>query len=326
MISTVAFFSPVTGLVVGVLGLSDPPEMSFSSSISPVVDGSLLLMGSSSCSTTLLPLLLAVLFEFFDNSPMTTKIPHIINPTSTTGIIILIRLNFFLVFCFFIEVKPPYLVIVAQIGLRGKGCVDICGRVIIIAMKSKAKIKKRRVSVFVDASNVWEAQKTRGRFLDFEKLANFLKRFYETDSFRFYYYTAYPEEGTRAYSTATKHRFFTYLNKGLGFVVRKKPLKRIRTSDGLVEGIYEKGNMDVEMAIDVVSAIGSYDIALFFSGDSDFLALIRFIRSRNKKVFVYSSKNNVSREMRTGADGYVDLLDIEEDIWGNELRKREIKP
>lgn len=193
-------------------------------------------------------------------------------------------------------------------------------------MKKKSKTKKDRIAVFIDASNVWEAQKTQGKFLDFEKLTRHLKNLYKTDSFRIYYYTAYPEEGTRAYSTATKHRFFTYLSKGLGFIVRKKPLKRIRTSDDEVEGFYEKGNMDVEMAIDVVSAIDNYDTALFFSGDSDFLALIRFIKSRGKKVFVYSSKNNVSREMRTGADGYIDLLQITTDIWGNKLQKRPIRP
>jgi len=41
-----------------------------------------------------------------------------------------------------------------------------------------------------------------------------------------FYYTAYPAEGTRSYSLDGKHKFFTFLKKGLGFVVRKKELKR----------------------------------------------------------------------------------------------------
>ena len=37
------------------------------------------------------------------------------------------------------------------------------------------------------------------------------------------------------------------------------------------------------------------------------------------------SKNNVSEELRTGADGYTDVLKIEDDIWGRELKYRSEK-
>jgi uncharacterized LabA/DUF88 family protein len=80
--------------------------------------------------------------------------------------------------------------------------------------------------------------------------------------------------------------------------------------------------MDVEMAIDVVHHISKYDTAVFFSGDSDFLALVRYIHSRGKEIYVFSSKNNVSQELRTGADGYTDLLGIQDDIWGSKIQRR----
>ena len=32
------------------------------------------------------------------------------------------------------------------------------------------------VYVFIDASNLWEAQKAKGRFFDYEKLRNFIKK------------------------------------------------------------------------------------------------------------------------------------------------------
>ena len=35
----------------------------------------------------------------------------------------------------------------------------------------------------------------------------------------------------------------------------------------------------------------------------------------------FSSKNNVSQELRTGANGYTDILNIK-DIWGRELKYR----
>ena len=83
--------------------------------------------------------------------------------------------------------------------------------------------------------------------------------------------------------------------------------------------------MDVEMTIDAIHHAKKYNTAVLFSGDSDFLALATYLRNGGKKVYVFSSKNNVSEELRTGTDGYTDVLLIEKDIWGRELRRREEK-
>ncbi|MCR4314287.1 MAG: NYN domain-containing protein [Candidatus Uhrbacteria bacterium] len=176
--------------------------------------------------------------------------------------------------------------------------------------------------VFIDASNLWEAQKAKGRFFDYAKLRDFLKQKHISSAVKIFYYTAYPAEGTRSYALDGKHKFFTFLKKGLGFTVRKKELKRIAVTTEAGEIIEEKGNMDVEMTIDAMHHTSDYDTAVFFSGDSDFLALITYLRRGGKKVFVYSSRNNISEELRTGADGYIDVLHIDEDIWGRELQHR----
>ncbi len=185
--------------------------------------------------------------------------------------------------------------------------------------------KKNTAYIFIDASNLWEAQKVKGRFFDFEKLRNFLKTKFNAPNIEVFYYTAYPAEGTRDYTLDGKHKFFTYLKKGLSFVVRKKELKRISilTKDG--EAIQEKGNMDVEITIDAMYHFKKYDTAIFFTGDSDFLALLTHLKKGGKKVFVFSSKNNISEELRTGSDGYTDVLMIQEDIWGRDLKHRQEK-
>jgi uncharacterized LabA/DUF88 family protein len=179
-----------------------------------------------------------------------------------------------------------------------------------------------RVYVFIDASNLWAVQKAKGQLFDLAKLKEYLRNKHKADEIRVYYYDAYPEQKTREYSVEGKFKFYVYLEKALKFIVRKKPLKQIKvaTESGVV--VEEKGNMDVEMAIDVVNQINSYDEAVFFSGDSDFLALIRFARNKGKKVYVYSSRNNVSTELRTGADGYMDVLTIVDDIWRSKVRRR----
>ena len=187
------------------------------------------------------------------------------------------------------------------------------------------KEKPRTIYVFIDASNIWAVQKVKGKFFDFEKLKKFIKEKYNAGIVEIFYYTAYPAEGTRDYSLDGKHKFFTYLKKGLSFTVRKKELKRITVHTEVGDSIDEKGNMDVEMTIDAIHHKNKYDIAIFFSGDSDFLALINYLRAGGKKVYIYSSRNNVSEELRTGGDGYTDLLKIEDDIWGRELKYRSKK-
>lgn len=182
--------------------------------------------------------------------------------------------------------------------------------------------KEKSVYVFIDASNLWQAQKVKGRMLDYEKLKTFLAEHFETSCLKLFYYTAYPAEGTRDYSLDGKHKFFTYLNKGLGYFVMKKELKRIHATNEWGQVIEEKGNMDVEMAIDAVHHLDKYDIAVLFTGDSDFLALVNYLKNHGKKVYIYSSKNNVSQELRTGGDGYFDVLELKEDIWGQELHRR----
>jgi uncharacterized LabA/DUF88 family protein len=185
--------------------------------------------------------------------------------------------------------------------------------------------KVSAVYVFIDASNLWEAQKAKGKFFDYEKLRTFIKNRFEGSSIEIFYYTAFPAEGTRDYNLDAKHKFFMYLKKGLGFIVRKKELKRISITTNEGEAIQEKGNMDVEITIDAMYHSEKYDTAIFFTGDSDFLALITHLRHHKKKVYVFSSRNNVSKELRTGSDGYLDILKIEDDIWGKNLKFRQEK-
>jgi uncharacterized LabA/DUF88 family protein len=187
---------------------------------------------------------------------------------------------------------------------------------------SKERSKEGMVYVFIDASNLWAVQKAKGQLLDYEKLKKYLKEKFNASTIEIFYYSAYPADGTRDYSLDGRHRFFTFLKKGLKFTVRKKELKRIYTITPAGESIEEKGNMDVEITIDALHHIQKYETAVFFTGDSDFLALVTYLRARGKKVYVFSSKNNISEELRTSGDGYFDMLKVDKDIWGKELKHR----
>lgn len=180
----------------------------------------------------------------------------------------------------------------------------------------------KRIGIFIDASNLWAVQKSQGKLLDLKKLIRHIEKSHNSTSLKIYYYDSYPAQASRDYDVEGKFRFYVYLKKNLGIIVRKKPLKQIKSLRGGNVTTFEKGNMDVEIALDFVNQINNYDIAILFSGDSDFLALLRFARSRNKKVHIYSSRANISRELRTGSDGYTDILKIEDDIWGKAIHRR----
>src|SRR3989339_1293699 len=177
------------------------------------------------------------------------------------------------------------------------------------------------VYVFIDASNVWNAVKSIKKFIEYKTLKNYFRKHFDADKVEIFYYDAYPKDGTRDYNLDGKHKFYTYLKKGLGFTIRKKELKRISTISGNEESILEKGNMDVELTIDALHNINKYDIAVLFSGDADFLALVNYLKNRGKKVYIFSSKDNISHELKTGGDGYFDLKDINE-LWGKDLKHR----
>ena len=181
---------------------------------------------------------------------------------------------------------------------------------------------QKSVYVFIDASNLWQAQKAKGKLFDYEKLKKYLKEKFAADELQVFYYSAYPANGTRDYDLNGKHKFFTYLSKGLGFQVRKKELKRITVTTDCGVVVQEKGNMDVELTIDALHHREKYDAAVFFTGDSDFLALVTYLKNSGKKIFIFSSKNNVSQELRTGGDGYFDVLKVEDDIWRSGLKQK----
>jgi len=51
------------------------------------------------------------------------------------------------------------------------------------------------------------------------------------------------------------------------------------------------------------------------------LALINYLKNAGKKVYIFSSKGNISSELKTGGSGYFDLKDSQE-LWGKDLKYR----
>ena len=88
--------------------------------------------------------------------------------------------------------------------------------------------------------------------------------------------------------------------------MKAKEVKRIKVSKSTYEW---KGNLDVELTIDVLGNIDSFDTLILMSGDGDFAPLLDAVKARNKRVLVMSTKGHVAKELLERAK-YINLMKL----------------
>jgi uncharacterized LabA/DUF88 family protein len=79
-----------------------------------------------------------------------------------------------------------------------------------------------------------------------------------------------------------------------------------------------KGDMDIELAIDVMEMAACIDHAVIFSGDGDFRRLVEAVQRKGRRVSVVStirtSPPMVADELRRQADNFIELDDLKSQI------------
>jgi uncharacterized LabA/DUF88 family protein len=100
-----------------------------------------------------------------------------------------------------------------------------------------------------------------------------------------------------------------------GYTMVTKPAKEFVDDSGRRR---VKGNMDVELAVDVMKLAPTLDHVVLFSGDGDFCALVAAVREKGKRVTVVSTLATqpvmIADTLRRQADQFLDLVDIESQI------------
>src|SRR3989344_6680843 len=160
------------------------------------------------------------------------------------------------------------------------------------------KLVKGKVAVFIDAANLELSAKDRGWKVDYRKLYKWIK---EADKLKYIGFF------TVRFNSKSHDAFLTLLKK-TGYKLVTKPLKVIK--DKSKTGHTRKANFDVEIAIETMKQIDSFDTMMLFSGDSDFDYLLKELKKKDKKVIVVSTKYHISRELIKRADAYIDLRKI----------------
>ncbi len=97
-----------------------------------------------------------------------------------------------------------------------------------------------------------------------------------------------------------------------GFSLITKPAKAFTDEDGRRK---VKGNMDVEIAIEMMRLGKQLDHIVLFSGDGDFRYLIAAMQDKGKRVTVISSLVThppmIADELRRQADQFVEFADLQ---------------
>ena len=162
-----------------------------------------------------------------------------------------------------------------------------------------------RVAVFIDGANLYSATRTLGFDIDFKRLRHELAA--RGRLIRIFYYTALIED--QEYSPVRPLVDWLDYN---GFTVVTKSAKEFTDSTGRRR---IKGNMDIELAIDMMDMAEHIDHAVLFSGDGDFRSLVEAVQRRVVRVTVVSSLRTqppmVSDDLRRQADDFVDLADLQ---------------
>lgn len=151
-----------------------------------------------------------------------------------------------------------------------------------------------RVAVFIDAANILYSQKSMGWEVDYKKLSKFLTKNFEIVYLGFY---------VGVFKENTGQKKFLDILENCGFTIVSKPIKYINMPIGKVL----KGNLDIEMALDMINLLDQYDVCFLFSGDSDFDVVLKQIRGNGKRCIVFSTKGHISIELIRSSNKYFDI-------------------
>jgi uncharacterized LabA/DUF88 family protein len=96
-----------------------------------------------------------------------------------------------------------------------------------------------------------------------------------------------------------------------GYTMVTKPTKEFTDASGRRK---IKGNMDIELAIDVMEMAEHVEHIMLFSGDGDFRRLVEAVQRKGVRVTVVSTVRSqppmVADELRRQADHFLELQDL----------------
>lgn len=160
---------------------------------------------------------------------------------------------------------------------------------------------EEKIALFIDGSNLYSTARSLNFDIDYKKLYQVFAN--EARLVRAFYYTALIED--QEYSPLRP--LIDWLDYN-GYTMVTKPAKEFTDGAGRRK---LKGNMDIELAVDMMELSDKIDHAVLFSGDGDFRSLVEAVQRRGVRITVISSirvqPSMIADELRRQADQFVDI-------------------
>jgi len=173
-----------------------------------------------------------------------------------------------------------------------------------------------RLGLFIDGANLYSAGRALDIDIDYKKL---LEEFRKRGRLvRANYYTALIE--SEEYTPIRP--LIDWLDYN-GFKVVTKAAKEYSDDSGRRR---IKGDMDVDLAVDVIEAASYLDHIVLFSGDGDFRRVVEAVQRKGARVSVVSTMKSsppmASDDLRRQADAFIELAELAK-LVGRERRARD---
>ena len=163
---------------------------------------------------------------------------------------------------------------------------------------------QERTALFIDGANLYSAAKAINFEMDYRKLLDAFRA--HGRLIRANYYTALFEEN----DFSPIRPLVDWLDYN-GFKVITKPARAYMDADGRRR---IKGDMDVDIAVDMLEAAAYCDHVFLFSGDSDFLSVVDALQRKGVRVSIISTIRSqppmMGDDLRRQADHFLDLADL----------------
>jgi uncharacterized LabA/DUF88 family protein len=174
-----------------------------------------------------------------------------------------------------------------------------------------AFLPNERTVLFIDGSNLFSASRNLGFDIDYKSLLTAFRK--KSNVIRAYYYSAILES-----EEFTPLKPLTDWLSYNGYSMVTKPAKEFVDAQGRRR---IKGNMDIEIAVDMLELADKVEHMVLFSGDSDFRKLVEAVQRKGVKVTVVSSIKTsppmIGDELRRQCDNFLDLYDIAREFTRN---------
>ena len=171
------------------------------------------------------------------------------------------------------------------------------------------KMPIEKTALFIDGSNFYAAARALNLDIDYAKLHEHFRR--EVNLIRASYYTALPED--QEFSSLRPLTDWLDYN---GFAVISKFTREFTDPETGKKRI--KGNMDMELALDMLKLAPHIDHVILFSGDGDFCRLLAEVQSMGVRVSIVSTTRSsppmVADSLRRMADIFIEMDDIRHEI------------